>query len=126
MLLRSRQLSGARGTSASTPSVVAQPRRAAAHLNSRLGRCSLLVVRNSNNGKGPESKDPLQRLAQQAERSAHHLIDVLTPKQHGDFADWFLVIMATGVFMWMAASAYRLYVFYYYGGGGPPSSFMGY
>ncbi|KAG2454264.1 hypothetical protein HYH02_001296 [Chlamydomonas schloesseri] len=83
-------------------------------------------------GKGPQdnNKDdqqgPMRRLAQQAERRAHQLLDSLTPKAEYDFADVFLIVFSTFVFMWVAAGMYRVYAWWYYASGAAAAgTFMG-
>ncbi|KAG2426737.1 hypothetical protein HXX76_012795 [Chlamydomonas incerta] len=91
----------------------------------RGARCQAL---GPGGGKGPEKGEgPIRRLAQQAERHAHQLLDSLTPKAEYDFADVFLIFLSTLVFMWVAAELYRLYAFSYYasGGGHAAGTFMG-
>ncbi|PNW70917.1 hypothetical protein CHLRE_17g738900v5 [Chlamydomonas reinhardtii] len=91
------------------------------HLPQRT-RCQAL---GPGGGKGPQD-GPIKRLAQQAERHAHQLLDCLTPKAEYDFADVFLIGFSTLVFMWVAAEMYRLYAFSYYASGAHTAgTFMG-
>ncbi|GIL63910.1 hypothetical protein Vafri_17920 [Volvox africanus] len=66
----------------------------------------------SGGGKGPE--EFLKKLAEDAQRHAHHIVDCLTPKHEYDFADVTLIFISTMAFMWLAAGLYRMYAFSYY------------
>ncbi|PNH06573.1 hypothetical protein TSOC_007013 [Tetrabaena socialis] len=56
-------------------------------------------------------------MVQHAERHATRIMHTITPKQEGDAADVSLICISTLIFMWVAASMYRVYAFAFYASG---------